>query len=242
MKPTQEFYDLFIQLFKKFNIELFENALPECMIVITRKKNVFGYYVKDRWVNQEKIKSDEIALNPLMFLKYPLVEILQTLVHEMCHMWQHHFGTPSRTGYHNKEWADKMESLGLMPSDTGKVGGKKVGQRMADYPIEDGLFLKICKDIIENKTLSKIWIDKLSAIENDNDDEDKNLLLDAIMEEIENSLDQGTDLNVLSENKPRDKKTKIKYTCPDCKTNVWGKESLNIVCGDCEMTMEEMSF
>ena len=29
------------------------------------------------------------------------------------------------------------------------------------------------------------------------------------------------------------KKNKVKYTCPQCQTNVWGKADLNIDCGDC---------
>ena len=46
-------------------------------------------------------------------------------------------------GMHNKQWAEKMKSLGLMPSHTGLTGGKKTGQKMKHYPIPDGLFLKI---------------------------------------------------------------------------------------------------
>ena len=40
----------------------------------------------------------------------------------MTHLEQAHFGKPSRNGYHNKEWADLMERVGLMPSDTGAPG------------------------------------------------------------------------------------------------------------------------
>src|SRR5262245_14971271 len=36
-------------------------------------------------------------------------QILSTLVHEMVHGEQHHYGKPSRGGYHNKQWADWME-------------------------------------------------------------------------------------------------------------------------------------
>jgi hypothetical protein len=72
---------------------------------------------------------------------------MQTLVHEMTHVWQHVFGKPSARGYHNKEWAAKMKSIGLMPSSTGMVGGKETGQRMRDYPIPNGRFLKACDDL-----------------------------------------------------------------------------------------------
>ena len=29
-------------------------------------------------------------------------------------------------------------------------------------------------------------------------------------------------------------KNKVKYTCPSCETNVWGKADLNIRCDDCD--------
>jgi hypothetical protein len=58
----------------------------------------------------------------------------------MAHAWQQHCGTPSKRGYHNKEWAAKMKSVGLQPSSTGMVGGKETGQRMSDYIIPGGAF------------------------------------------------------------------------------------------------------
>jgi hypothetical protein len=33
--------------------------------------------------------------------------------------------------------------------------------------------------------------------------------------------------------KPKAKKDKVKYTCPVCAANVWGKPDLVIVCGEC---------
>lgn len=34
---------------------------------------------------------------------------------------------------------DVMEEVGLMPSDTGRPGGRKTGQHMSGYPIQGGL-------------------------------------------------------------------------------------------------------
>jgi len=85
--------------------------------------------------------TDEIALNPDTFENRSDTEILSTLVHEMTHLWQSHYGKKvSRKSYHNAEWAGKMELIGLMPSDTGKPGGKRTGQRMTHYIIEAGPF------------------------------------------------------------------------------------------------------
>jgi hypothetical protein len=46
------------------------------------------------------------------------------------HVWQHAHGKPTRNGYHNKEWAAKMDNLGLVPSST---GGKRTGQSVSHY-------------------------------------------------------------------------------------------------------------
>ena len=91
---------------------------------------------------------DEIALNPAHFQGRTTEEILSTLVHEMVHQWQAWFGKPSRSGYHNKEWADKMESVGLMPSDTGQPGGRRTGQKVTHYIVAGGSFERVTADLI----------------------------------------------------------------------------------------------
>jgi hypothetical protein len=59
----------------------------------------------------------------------------------MTHLWQHHFGTPSRTGYHNRQWAAKMREIGLIPTATGQPGGKETGQSMTHFIEAGGAFL-----------------------------------------------------------------------------------------------------
>jgi predicted SprT family Zn-dependent metalloprotease len=75
----------------------------------------------------------ELALNPDHFICRTDAEICSTLGHEMTHVWQHQFGQPSARGYHNREWAAKMKTMGLQPSNTGAVGGKETGQQMTHY-------------------------------------------------------------------------------------------------------------
>ena len=67
----------------------------------------------------------------------------------MPHLWQHHFGKPSRTGYHNREWAVKMRAIGLIPSDTGEPGGKEIGQRVTHYIEEGGAFARACSGFLK---------------------------------------------------------------------------------------------
>jgi hypothetical protein len=33
--------------------------------------------------------------------------------------------------------------------------------------------------------------------------------------------------------------SKTKYTCPDCEQNAWARPSAHLICGDCEVQMEE---
>lgn len=75
-------------------------------------------------------------------------DILAILVHEMVHMWQFHYGNPSRNGYHNTEWSTMMESIGLMSSDTGQSGGNRIGQRMDHYIIEGGKYNQLSEKLI----------------------------------------------------------------------------------------------
>jgi predicted SprT family Zn-dependent metalloprotease len=125
-----------------FNEQLFGGRLPPCLITLQRKGRSRGYFANDRFGHRLNVGdlTDELALNPDTFGDRSDKEILSTLVHEMCHCWQQHFGTPPRRGYHNREWAERMIAIGLMPSDTGEPGGKQTGQRVSHYIIEGGPF------------------------------------------------------------------------------------------------------
>lgn len=244
MKPTIEFYTLFQFLYDHFNKELFDDNLPSCMIVITRKNNTFGYYSKERWVNVDEKRTDEIAINPMFFSQYPLIEMLQTLCHEMCHLWQEHFGTPSRRTYHNAEWGEKMKSIGLFPSSTGKEGGKETGQQMMEYPIENGNFLRVCKDLAKNKNFNSLWYDRTTTPQLINQssavfpEEPHELIVSNIKESEANLLyTRFENKNPIVIIKQTDA-SKSKYSCPKCGLNVWGKPSLNIICGECNASLE----
>jgi hypothetical protein len=127
--------------FDHFNHALFDGALPDVFITYQRKAHSFGYFSPDRFSGRiGTFGKHELALNPDGFINQTDEQVCQTLVHEMVHVWQHAFGKPSKRGYHNKEWAAKMKSVGLQPSNTGMVGGKETGQRMMDYIIPGGPF------------------------------------------------------------------------------------------------------
>lgn len=58
---------------------------------------------------------DAIILNELN-LDRPLYSVLETVLHEQVHLWQQRFGEhPVKRNYHNQEFVQKCESLGLHP-------------------------------------------------------------------------------------------------------------------------------
>jgi predicted SprT family Zn-dependent metalloprotease len=138
--PTRE-YDAFTRAFDYFDGRLFGDSLPACLITLQRKANARGYFSHKMFeARAASGQTDEIALNPDTFKGRTDAEILSTLVHEMVHLWQYQFGRPGRSRYHNKEWADRMEALGLTPTSTGQPGGKRTGQRVTHLIVPGGPF------------------------------------------------------------------------------------------------------
>lgn len=146
--PTPKTYNSLQHAYDFFNKALFAGELPPCLVTLQRQAKAYGYFAGERFGSLDgREKHDEIAMNPAHFAERSTEEILSTLAHEMAHLWQHHFGKPSRAGYHNKEWASKMLAIGLVPSDTGAEGGKQVGQKISHYILPCGLFEKAYLDL-----------------------------------------------------------------------------------------------
>lgn len=136
--PTARTYSALIDAYAFFNARLFSGQLPPCLLTLQRRKQAYGYFSGRRFTTRDGTAiTDEIALNPSHFAERTTEEILSTLVHEMVHLEQAHFGMPSRGRYHNTEWARMMRAVGLIPSDTGEPGGKETGQRVSHF-IEEG--------------------------------------------------------------------------------------------------------
>tara|TARA_Y100001968_G_scaffold74966_1_gene66357 strand:- start:3385 stop:4266 length:882 start_codon:yes stop_codon:yes gene_type:complete len=149
LSPTSDTYSALLYTYDYFNKTLFDSELPAVVFTYHRQNRVMGYASFKRWVSDKEELIDELAINPEYFAKYPLIEICQTLVHEMVHIWQSKFGTPGRRGYHNKEWGNKMKSIGLIPSSTGKPGGDETGEQMMDYVLVNGPFISACQSLIK---------------------------------------------------------------------------------------------
>ncbi len=139
--PTSVVYGELDKAYDMFNDALFDGKLPRCLITLQRKKNVYGYFcegVFGELAGQKVV--DEIALNPQYTNFRSPVETLATLVHEMVHLWQHHFGKVTPTNHHNREWGGEMRRIGLPPTGT--------GMKVTHTIDPEGLFMRIVDGVL----------------------------------------------------------------------------------------------
>jgi predicted SprT family Zn-dependent metalloprotease len=135
-------YDAFQIAFTHFNSELFGGRLlPDTLITLNRKPHSYGHFSANKLITRGgALRRQELSLNPDHFVGRTDEEIMSTLVHEMTHDWQYQLGAPGARSYHNKEWAAKMKTIGLYPSNSGAAGGRETGQRMSHYIMRPGPF------------------------------------------------------------------------------------------------------
>lgn len=218
-----------------FNERLFDGQLRGCVLTFEDRGQHFGYYRQGGFVGHDGERRDEICLNPQFFLvSTGDLELLQTLCHEQVHQWQYQYGTPSRQTYHNREWANKMLSIGLIPSTTGKPGGGMVGQKMADYPQEGGRFLRLADEILADKKLIR-WYKERAVIRRAQEyatapEAEVPPVVAAMAASMPAEAgSSGGETPVNSPGTP----SKVSYQCPECKARAWGKPGLSLICGKC---------
>jgi hypothetical protein len=207
MDPTNSQFSAYRQMWDYFNVTLFGGTLRPVILNFSRAANSLGFFAPSRWKRGKAETTHEISLNPAYLELRSARDVASTLVHEMAHLWQQEQGKPGRRGYHNEEWARKMDELGLAPSSTGKLGGARVGYRMSHYIVEGAPFAQAFESMPREYLLPwTCW------------------------------EPQG---NGSGTKKPR--ASKLKYTCPACAANAWGKPGLQLRCGECDeaMTSEE---
>lgn len=239
MEPTRTTYDELQVAYDAFNAALFGASLPPCLLTLQREKRTYGYFSAKRFGNRAGQTTDEIALNPEYFAVLPVVEVLQTVAHEMTHLWQSHFGKPGRARYHNAEWADKMESIGLMPSSTGQPGGRRVGDCMADYVIPNGRFATVVDELLRSRRFGITWFDRftppapLHPVGNASEASGVPELAYAVPATEGVAIIPKTPTLAVA----KDRSNRLKYTCAGCGLNAWGKPAIRLGCLTCNIEL-----
>ncbi len=130
--------------------------------------------------------------------------------------------TPGRRGYHNKEWGRMMKEVGLYPSNTGQPGGKETGEQMTHYVMEDGPFDQACRDLLA-AGFRITWHEKGA--------------------EPPATPEGGEGGNPSGAPAPRKNRTnRYKYTCPRCGLNAWGKPTIKLMCGQCQVHLVRRGY
>lgn len=209
--PNSEYHNL-DRAFSHFNSALFSGVLPGALITLHDHPRARGYFRRKAFAHRTEAEAftDEICLCPSTHADRTDHDILSTLVHEMVHLWQFHHGEPPRRCYHDREWAAKMEAVGLTPSDTGLPGGKRTGQSMTHYIIEGGAFDIACRDL-----LATGW-----ALQ---------------WEQPARQIASASGTKGTGGESP--KSTRRKFSCPQCGLSAQAKPAARLVCGGCSVEM-----
>lgn len=236
LSPTSECMLYWVAVYKTMNRCLFGGKLPNCMITLERRGRAFGYFRPNSFKNRDGEIVHQIAMNPEFFEPYGDLEALQTFAHEMCHLWREVLGPRNKNGctgtrgYHCQVWGGKMEDIGLMPSHTGKPGGRKTGYQMADYVIAGSKFDKLAHELLQNG-MHVEWRDaevKHFASQQSSELPD----LEGLLLMPENGLASALQ-------KPTKKRqTRAKFVCPSCDLKAYAKPGARLACVDCGIHMK----
>lgn len=177
-------------------------------------------------VNNKKLQY--LGINP-KHLDRDISEILATICHELCHVYENAYIHIPRGGYHDKQWTELMEGCGLTP-----VFLNKSKTAVSTKITEGGIFEDFVKKFREENGESYFNIVEYSPII------EHKTKVALGLEDGDSDEDDDTP-KADNADKPIKKynRNKVKYTCPDCGSRVWGKAGLHIECIDCACSFEE---
>jgi len=209
MDSLTEYMDLSIA-YGFLNKRLFSGELPDCHLTLSVKANSYGYFRTNSYQNKQ---NETVTRHEIAlnpcYFSRDDKAVLSTLVHEMLHLWQHVGGNDSAKVYHNAEFCAKMLVFGLQCIDSKTGQAITAGQNCTQNVINNGLFDRVAEQLIETG-----WKVNWQRV-------------DDLTSQKQGKGGKGKD------------KSKVKFQCPQCSQAAWGKSSLNILCGICNVPMTE---
>jgi predicted SprT family Zn-dependent metalloprotease len=213
--PTMAQFAAFQAMFAHFNRTLFRGELPPVFLNFSRhfSARTLAFYAPKRWTlaDGSNVIIDEISLNPRYLDSTAPRDYAAAFVHELVHMWQHHFGTPSGS-YHNREWSQKMLDVGLEPLDAKTGQPSMSAPRMGHRVVEGSRFAGAFERLPSAALLPWSCVEAHVGNPRKDDGEGKN-------------GEEGE-----GEERAPKSRNKVKFTCPVCECNAWGKPGLRLLC------------
>lgn len=144
MKQTTKMSRAVGQLEKIYNClneDLFEGVLPVPIITVQSKPGTMGHCSVTKVWQRPKDSTYELNIAAEV-LNYPIEETLDTMIHEMVHLYCRENGIKevSRGGkYHNGKFKEEAEKRGLECFKCGQYGwNTKPTDRLVEYALERG--------------------------------------------------------------------------------------------------------
>lgn len=210
--PSVEIATQLQHAFDHFNRRLFKDKLEPVIFSNVRLKKTLGYFWPSQWARRADLKgkAHEIGLDFSRLHGETDKEVMSTLVHEMAHQLIQQIGKAPAKPYHCKFWVAAMHMVGLNPIilDTKGQPTGKLTGPNSSHEIVKGGKFDEAASELLKEGFKFVW--KCEAV-------------------------------IEPEKKPKAKKkagAKAKHTCPECEANAWGKPTLKLLCGECEVPMQ----
>ena len=205
------------KIYNSINTDLFDGELPVPIITVQSKPGTYGHCsVAKVW--QRKDGSTYELNIAAEVLNYPIEETLDTMIHEMVHLYCREKGIKevSRGGkYHNGKFKEEAEKRGLECYKCGSYGwNTRPSDKLVEYALEKGW--------------SEIQIGR-------------NHLPPAIRTGGTGTGQSGAgSLTGGTEGGGKRPSSTRKVVCPKCGQSVRATKTVNIICGDCMEKMTEV--
>ena len=191
-----------------FNRKLFGGKLPPCLLTMQRHKGAFGYFSGDRFANLDN--HDDITDEIALNPAHFASQTPTKILSTLAHEMAHLW--QHHFGKPGRRGYHNSEWAAKMR----EIGLTPVALSSTGQPNGKDTGEKVSHTIDEAGRFAKACAAFLAT---------KPAIL---------YHDRA------GEGEARKKKvaSKTKYTCPECQANAWAKPDTNLVCGDCEQTME----
>ena len=238
--PTVRFYAQLQHAFDHFNQALFGGSLPPALITLRSSNRYHGYHHAKRFMNTKGEWLDELGMHPGFMALRSVEEVLSTLVHEMVHHWQQHEGSPSKSNPHNREWARKMRSIGLVASDTALPDGRETGHGISHYIEPQGPFHRACIALLA-QGFALEWFDRHAPVRPEPlMARPEQLKAAGVAVELSpppvvtmsETTGQPVSTTVVM-SPPKSAPDRVKYVCQTCGIKAWAAPETPIQCGTC---------
>lgn len=195
-------------IFNKMNQDFYGGLLPVPIITVQSKPGSYGHCTVAKVWKKKDGETYELNIAAEV-LSYPIEETLDTMLHEMVHLYCRENGIQecSRGGtYHNKKFKELAEKVGLECYQCGNAGwNTKPSDKIIQYALDNDW----SEIVIQRETHG-----------------------------ARRALVPGAG-NTPTATTPGDKRPSStrKYICPCCKASIRATKDVNIICGDCMLPM-----